>query len=385
MRLWSVFRVSVREQLRSPWDLLLTLVLIPGMLLLYWSFMGGGSTSYAVLVIDQDTGPVAAVSGAREAMGRMAQVSYQNGDPLLRIVTVSDRAGAERRLRDREAAALVIFPPGFTAAVRSRSASAGGVANVTLVGDLNNPYYSVAAILSTAAIDAYVRAASGQVSPVAIVEQPLGGSGSRSEFESYVPGLLVAAGALMLYSVAIAIARQIEAGTVRRLRITRMTAFDLLGGIALLYILVALLSIVVAFLVAGALGFRSQGPLWLGLVICALSSLSVIGAGLLTACFSRTTAKAAIVANFPLLVLLFLSGAVFPMPRADLFSLAGHLVQPYDLVPLTHAVAALNKVLTLGAGVREVAFELGALGFLSVVYLGAGMWLFQRLHLRTVR
>jgi hypothetical protein len=32
----------------------------------------------------------------------------------------------------------------------------------------------------------------------------------------------------MLYSVAIAITRLIEAGTVRRLQITRMTSFDLL-------------------------------------------------------------------------------------------------------------------------------------------------------------
>jgi hypothetical protein len=39
-------------------------------------------------------------------------------------------------------------------------------------------------------------------------------------------------------------------------------------------------------------------------------------------------------------------------------------------------------VLTLGAGFNEVLFELGALLLLTVGYFAAGVWLFQRAHLR---
>jgi len=193
---------------------------------------------------------------------------------------------------------------------------------------------------------------------------------------------LIAAGSLMLYSVAIAITRQIESGTVRRLQITRMTSLDLLGGISLLYTLIAVISLLLAFVTALALGFRSQGPLWVATVICALTSFSVIGVGLITACLSGTTAKAAIVANFPLLILLFLSGAVFPMAKVDLFTIGGHTFRLFDILPHTHAVVALNKVLSLGAGLGDVALELTALVVLSALYFAIGVWLFQHTHLK---
>jgi ABC-2 type transport system permease protein len=66
----------------------------------------------------------------------------------------------------------------------------------------------------------------------------------------------------------------------------------------------------------------------------------------------------------------------------SLFSLGGRTIGLYDILPPTHAVVALNKVLTLGAGLGDVAYELTALLVLSVIYFAAGVWLFQRAHLR---
>jgi hypothetical protein len=43
---------------------------------------------------------------------------------------------------------------------------------------------------------------------------------------------------------------------------------------------------------------------------------------------------------------------------------------------------ALNKVLSLGMGLGDVAFELIALLVLSALYFAAGVWLFQRMHLK---
>ena len=60
----------------------------------------------------------------------------------------------------------------------------------------------------------------------------------------------------------------------------------------------------------------------------------------------------------------------------------GHAIGPYDVLPPTHAVVALGKVLTLGAGLGDVAFELSALLVLSVAYFGLGVWLFGRRRLK---
>jgi ABC-2 type transport system permease protein len=188
---------------------------------------------------------------------------------------------------------------------------------------------------------------------------------------------------MMLFSVAIAVTRQIEAGALRRLRLTRATAFDLMGGISLLYILIALLSVALAYLTALGFGFRSQGPLWLAILINVIAAIAVIGVGLMTACFSNTTARAAVIVNFPLMLLLFFSGAVFPVPDVALFTLGGHTFKLFELLPHTHAVVALNKVLSLGAGLSEVGFELGALVILTVVYFLAGIVMFQRMQFRS--
>jgi ABC-2 type transport system permease protein len=160
-----------------------------------------------------------------------------------------------------------------------------------------------------------------------------------------------------------------------------MRAFDYMGGISLLYVLIAVVSVLLSFWTAQLLGFHSQGPLWVAVIICIITSFAVIGVGLITASFSGTSARAAILVNFPLVLLLFFSGSVFPPVKLSLFTLAGHTFRIFDFLPHTHAVVALNKVLSLGAGLGEVAFEMTAMTVLSVLYFMAGVWLFKRRHL----
>ena len=122
MRLLSVFRVALREQLRSPWDLILTLLLAPMFIWLYWSFLGGGSTYYRVLVIDNDRGncPIGnpAQACAEQAIEQMEALTYESGTPLLKLVNVDDRSEAESMLRNQKAFALIIFSEDFTESIR---------------------------------------------------------------------------------------------------------------------------------------------------------------------------------------------------------------------------------------------------------------------------
>lgn len=384
MRLLSVFRIALREQLRSPWDLILTLLLAPMFIWLYWSMVGGGSTYYKVLVINNDKGncPIGnpAQTCADQAIEQMSSLTYESGTPLLKLTEVQDRAEAESRLRNRKAFVLIIFSENFTESIQE--GGSGNGAQVTFVGDLTNPYYTPAVVFSNAVLESYVREATGYPSPILVAEEPLGGSGSRSEFEIYVPGLLIAASTMMLFSIVILITRQVESGTLRRLQITRMTALDLLSGISILYILISLVTVALTFTTAQALGFRSQGPLWVGILICAITGASVVGVGLITACFSRTVARAAIIVNFPLFLVLFFSGAVFPVGNPRMFTLAGRDYGIFDLLPQTHATNALNKVLSLGAGAGDVKFELIALSMLTLFYFFIGTWLFRRIYLQ---
>ena len=103
---------------------------------------------------------------------------------------------------------------------------------------------------------------------------------------------------------------------------------------------------------------------------------------MIVASFSKTVSQAFVIANFPFGFFMFLSGAAFPVPMGSLFTLWGHDFHLVDLLPPRHAVAALNKVFTLGAGLGDVTFEIAALLIRSVVYFGLGVWLFRRMHLK---
>jgi ABC-2 type transport system permease protein len=322
-------------------------------------------------------------SAGDDLLHALQSITYADGKPLLIVNLVSDKNAAEMRLKNREASLLVIIPTDFSAAIDAiRKKNDSPTTTLTVVGDLTNPTYAVGAMLANAALDQYMQAITGQPRPIQIVEEAIGASGARTEFENYVPGLLVFAVMMLMFLAAISVVREVEGGTLRRLQTTSMTAFDYFGGLSLSLALIGTAAVTLTFLVALALGFRSQGPLWLAIMIGIITSFSVIGVGLMVACFVRTSTQAFLIVNFPLALFMFFSGAIFPIPRVPLFVLAGRMVGLYDILPPTHAVVALNKILTLGAGLDEVLYELGALVLLSAVYFAVGVWLFQRTHLR---
>jgi|CXWL01.1.fsa_nt_gi ABC-2 type transport system permease protein len=378
MKLFSVFRKSLREQVRGAWMLLLTLSIASLFVVMYWLITGGGSTTYGVLVINRDAG-----TGGEQAIKAIQEMAYANGQLILNVIQVVDRAEAEEKLRNREAAALIIFPSDFSRVLQSaREAGTPITTSVIFSGDLTNPFYTMVSVMTVTAVDNYVQATVGQPRPIEFKEEPLGASAARTEFETYVPALLILSVVMLIFQVAMTVAREVEGGTLRRLQLTHMTSFDLLGGISATQVLIGVASVVLTFLTATALGFHSQGPLWVAILIGAMTSLSIVGVGLLVACFSRTVSEAFIYANFPLILLMFFTGAVFPIPPIPLFTIGGRTIALFDFLPPTHAVVALNKVLTLGAGITDVAYELIVLFVLSVIYFAAGVWLFKRIHLR---
>lgn len=393
MKMLGIFRKTLCELLRDPLILSLSVLFAPIMVLIYYLFFPTGSTTYGVLALNLDQGSQA-VQAVPPAMGAimnrgddvinaMRQMTYATGSPLLVVREATNRAEAEARLRNRDAAVLVIIPADFSRRLQAiAEGQAGETATITLVGDLTNPAYAIAAVMAATSFDAYVQAVTGQRNPLALVEESLGASSARTEFENYVPGLLVFAVVMMIFLAAMTVAREVETGTLKRLQMTRMTSFDLLGGVSAALVLVGVLVVVLTFLVAQALGFHSQGPLWVAMLVGAVASFSVIGVGLVVACFARSVTQAFVIANFPLTLFMFFSGAIFPMPKVSLFSIGNQPIGLYDILPPTHAVLALNKVLTLGASLSDITYELGALALLSVLYFAAGVWLFGHRHLR---
>jgi ABC-2 type transport system permease protein len=378
MKILIIFWKTLKEQARDSVTLGLSLIIGSFFVLLYWLMIPSGSTTYGVMVQNLDTGP-----RGKEAINLLEILAYPSGDPLLEVFLVDNQQRAEKLLKDRDAEVLLIIPEDFS---NTLQAAVEGVilapAEVTLIGDLTNPYYAVGAVMAGSVIDEYVQIQTGEIRPIQFSEIALGASAGRSEFDLYIPGILIVSVVMLVFIVSMTITHEVEAGTLRRLQMTSMKASELLIGISLPTILLGIVSLLLTLIVAIALGFTSQGSILAALLIGGITAIAVVGIGLIVAAFSKSVSQAFIIANFPLIFFMFFSGAVYPLPRIILFQVAGINISLYDVLPPTHAVMALNKILTLGSGLSDVLYELVSLLVLSLLYYLLGIWLFQRRHLR---
>jgi len=388
MRAITVFRKTLREMSRDAWMLGLTLAFAPFFVLLYWMWFSAGSTTYNVILINQDIGAQSPAGSTFNAGDQVVEaiheITYADGKPLLKVIYAADRAEAEPILKNRGAAAFILIPEDFSQTLQRLAGGDRSVTtNITFGGDVSNPYYMVAVNLALTGVDRYVQEATGQQPLIRYAEEPLGVSAARTEFETYVPGTLIFAVILLIFLASMTVAREIETGGLRRLQLTPMTSLDLLGGITAALLLIGAIAIALSFVVAIALGFRSLGPIWVAILVGTITSLSVIGIGMVVASFTRTVSQAFIVANFPMAIMMFFSGVIYPLPKVTVFAVGAREIGLYDLLPPTHAVVALNKVLTLGSGLGDVLYELAALTVLSILYFAVGVLLFRRFHLRS--
>lgn len=386
-RMFIICGRYLRQIWRDRLVLSLTLVFAPLFIFLYYLITAGGSTSYGVVVVNLDEGVelegVKKVEMGAEVAQALRTITYADGQPILRVLEAGSQDEAEKMVREREGAAFLVIPKDFSQTVLAlQSGDSDQAVEITFGGDLTNPYYTVAGVMAISAVEGYVQQVSGLLPLIVYEEHALGSSAARTEFEIYVPGILVFAIIMLVFLAAMTAARESEAGTLRRLQTTGVRAWEYLGGMSMALLLVGLVAEFLAFGAAILCGFRSEGPLWVAVLVGALTSLGVIGMGMVVAAFSRNVSQAFVIANFPLGLFMFFSGSIYPLPRVEMFSIGCQSIGLYDVLAPTHAVSALNKVFVLGAGAGEIVYELVSLVVLSVIYFGVGMWFFQRKRLR---
>ncbi len=416
MRMLDVFAKALREVVREPLMVVLTVAFAPAFVLLYYFVFPELTPAFTVVVLDQDLGAVSSdgrgLNAGREIEAALEKYRGTSERSLLEVKRVDSREAGLTKVERRECTAMLVIPPGFSRAVAANAAvrrgppappadgvaltggvtgsSSGREARVsatkppefTLLGDLTHPGYLVTATLTAAVVQEYVEEATGRSSPVRLVEEAIGGSGVRSEFEMYIPGVIVFSVIMLVFLAAMVVTRELESGAMRRLRLTRMTAADYLIGTSGMLLIIGILSVILTFATAWVCGFHSEGPLWVVIVALGITTLSVIGVGMMVAAVSRSVAQAFVIANFPLGLLMFFSGTMLPMPRVTWLTIWGHPLGPFEILAPTHAVTALNKVCTLGGGFAEVSFELAALLLLTAAYFAAGVALLRRAQRR---
>lgn len=379
-----VFIKGIREQIREYWILVLTVFMAPLFIAIYFLMAETEDPQYEVVLVNQDLG--IAFEGTVLNLGDsiVAYASLLSAyEDMLSITSLDSREEAIAKLRNRKADVAVVLPSDLSASVAASRDSLNKASQIELVGDITHMEYIVGAIWSEELINRYVLEVAEIRMPVTWSETTLGFSGTRSSFEIYLPGLLILSIIMIIFSASAAMVRESEARTLERIRISRLTTIELLGGISLVQILVALLSLFLAVLTAIALGYTLiPGTLGFLLLISILTALSMISFSLLVAAMCRSVKEVAIIGTFPLFLLMFFTGAAFPVSGGRLFAMGSYQLMLNDLLSPKFAVEALNKVLIRGMEVKDTIPEIIALVVLTGLYFITGTWAFRRRHMR---
>ncbi len=390
MKAILIAKKTLLELFREP--MLLGLFLTFPLLLLgvYYLAMGGGGSSLSsvmtVMVANLDEGDPRMSSNitvGEHLVEWMRGVEFE-GKPAMQVNLVSDPQDALASLRDRKATLMLVIPKNFSTQIYDRAAgSSNQPVNFEMVGDPGSDMYVFTRSFIEGGLHEWVLTTSNQPVPPPIQYTFTPGTGTMSDFDFGVPGVIVFGIMFVVVSTAQVMIREEINHTLRRLKLSRVSAKDLLAGVSLAQIVIAAVQFPITYLCAVFFGFQSQGSLLLALGICLLLSLSAIGLGLIVACFVHSDSEAANLGSVVGVMMVLLSGVLYPMPDAPLFTLANRVIQAYDLLPTTHAANAMRKIFTQAAGLADIGFEMVMLFLLSSLILILAILIYQRRQLRS--
>jgi ABC-2 type transport system permease protein len=382
MKLLSIIRKSLKEQYRSFWLFVLTVSCAPFFVLVYYLIVESYEQKYRIDIVNGDI-PEAQTAGTGFGTQLLNHILHADTLTSFEIRAAKNRAAGEERIKNRKTDVLVILPENFSDKISAyKNGSVSEPVTIEFTGDISSMKYVIGAVWIYSSISEFISSETGISDLMKLQETPVGLSGNRTDFELSIPGLLIFSIIMLMLSASSAMVYESENKTLGRLKITRVSTSELLGGISVIQLLVGIISVALTLITALLLGFRYEGSLVLVLLIAILTSLSIIAFCLIIAAFSRTVTQVLIVGNFPLFVFMFLSGAMFPIQTNTWYSVAGYEISLISLLSPSHAVSALNKVLFMQEGFTAIIPELSSLLILSIIYGIIGSWLFYKRHLQ---
>ena len=213
--------------------------------------------------------------------------------------------------------------------------------------------------------------------------KPIPGTESFTIFDYQAPGIIVFALLMMVPAVAGTLAKECEKGTLERLKLSKMSSFDLLFGTLIPWSLIAIIQVIILFLVALLMGFHWQGgnlSIILAVGIGIIGGIASISLGLLVAAFVKSEKHATTLSPIIAVPMSFLVGGFFPLPKAVIGYINGKGFQVYDVLPWAHTVNALRSVLAFGS--YDVSYYIIMMSILTAILFIAGIVCFAKNRLK---
>lgn len=385
MKLWSVIQKSIKEQIRSYWILLLTLAMGPFFIFVYYLIVESSKPDYDIVFVNYDlgvTGRDGQVNYGESVIGFFTHLASDSIAIPLKAEEVMNEAAGIEMLKEKKADALIVIPETFSTLIRGRQNTDTFAIPLKITGDLTSTNYLISAIWANELLNEYLLKETNSPGLLKIKEIPLGISGSMSDFDMIVPGILILSLIMLMFTASIAFVSEVENKTIMRLKLSGISVFDFLGGIGIVQSVIGIFSMLLTLLTAILLGFQYEGSLIIMILIAGLTSMSIIAFSLIIAAITRSANEVLIVGNFPMFLFMFFTGAAFPMKSEAIFTIAGYPVSIQGLMTPVHAISALNKTLVMDMDILSILPEITAILLLTVLYFLAGAYIFNRRHLK---
>lgn len=386
MKLLAVITKSMKEQVRSYWVLLLTLSMGPFFIFVYYLIVESSKPQYDILLVNNDKGLVMNNNRVNHGERLIAYFTIKPSDTAgipFRVKEIGDRNLGIKALKEKHADALLTIPETFSEDVLAKTkGDSSDTEPVEFMGDLTSTSYLISAVWAGELLNNYMYQATDKQKIVSIAEIPLGSSGTLDDFNLVVPGILVISLIMLMFTASIAFVSEVENKTIMRLKLSKVTTLEFLGGIGIVQIIVGVVSMVLTLLTAILLGFHYEGSLGVMLLVAALTSMSIIAFSLIIASVTKSANEVLIVGNFPMFLFMFFTGAAFPLKSEALFTLAGYPVTVQGLMTPVHAISALNKALVMNMNLLSIVPEIIAILLLTLLYFVIGAIIFRKRHLK---
>ncbi len=385
MRALAFLHKTFLENLREWKILSMVLVFAPFFVYLMWGYFHATVPAYQLLVIDHDDSVAGdeAILGSRDLVEIWRQAEHSDGEAVFEVSLTRDLAGAVEALKTREADLLVEIPDDFSLKIHQFASGEGlSPALLTNHSEASNPRGTMAMAMSDYVAFTAVATATQTPSPLDVRIESVGGGEQPSEFDLYVPALLMLAIIMVMFTAAATLIKEVDKRTISRLVLSRLTIFELLAAVSANQVLIGVVALALAYGSALTVGYHSEGSLLAVLVVGALATLSVVAISVVVAAFMRTIFELLTVGCFPFFILMFFSDCMFPLPKITVGAIHGFTFYATDLLPTAMAVRAFNRILNHGAGLGDVWVELLCIAALTAGYFAIGAWLFTRRHFR---
>jgi ABC-2 type transport system permease protein len=386
MKTLQIIIKSLKEQLRSFWILLLTLSLGPFFIFVYFLITETSKPQYKILLVNNDKSILADGKQINHGILLTNYLTIARLDTAATAfnveITANQNTGIEK-LKNKQADALIVINTSFSESVNKLIIHDSTPApKVEFIGDLTNTNYLISAVWANEVINQYILQTTNSKRIIDVKETALGISANIGYFDAIVPGILIVSLIMLMFTASIAFVSEVENKTIMRLKLSKMSAIEFLGGISIVQVLVGLVSIMLTLLVAISLGFNYAGSLLIMILVGGLTSLSIISFSLIIASLTKSSNEVLVLGNFPMFLFMFFTGAAFPLKSDPFITIAGYPITIQGLMSPTHAISALNKTLILNMDITSIIPEMIAILFLTILYFIIGALIFKHRHLR---